>query len=49
MGNALREDESTWTLTVVDSKILKWSSNAIKWPVCFLSIHRDRSPHRFFS
>jgi hypothetical protein len=36
MGNVPRLDESSWSLTSVDSKILKWSPNAVKWPVgCF--------------
>ncbi|CAF3429128.1 unnamed protein product [Rotaria socialis] len=33
-GNILREDESSWTSTIVDSKIFKWSPNAVKWPIC---------------
>ncbi len=32
-GNVRREDDRSWSSTSVDSKILKWSSNAIKWPV----------------
>ncbi len=34
MGNVPREDDSSWTSTIVDSQVFKWSSNAIKWPVC---------------
>ncbi|CAF4215254.1 unnamed protein product [Rotaria sp. Silwood2] len=34
VGNVRREDESSWTLTVVDSKVFKWSPNAVKWPIC---------------
>ncbi|CAF3379504.1 unnamed protein product [Rotaria sp. Silwood1] len=34
VGNVLREDESSWTSTIVDSKVFKWSPNAIKWPIC---------------
>jgi hypothetical protein len=33
-GNVPREDESSWTWTVVDSKVFKWSPYAVKWPVC---------------
>ncbi|CAF2535717.1 unnamed protein product [Rotaria sp. Silwood2] len=34
IGNTPREDDSTWPLTFVNSKILKWSPNAFKWPIC---------------
>ncbi|CAF3593611.1 unnamed protein product [Rotaria sordida] len=34
IGNVRREDESSWTWTIVDSKIFKWSPNIIKWPIC---------------
>ncbi|CAF1249310.1 unnamed protein product [Adineta steineri] len=34
MGNIPREDESSWTSTIVDSKVLKWSPNVVKWPIC---------------
>ncbi|CAF0723463.1 unnamed protein product [Rotaria sordida] len=39
-GNTPREDDSSWSLTFVNSKILKWSPNAVKWPIC---LKQDRS------
>ncbi|UJR10585.1 hypothetical protein I4U23_014784 [Adineta vaga] len=39
IGNIPREDDSSWTSTIVDSKILKWSSNAVKWPICLKQDH----------
>jgi hypothetical protein len=33
IGNVRREDDSSWSFTSVDTKILKWSSIAAKWPV----------------
>ncbi|CAF3386050.1 unnamed protein product [Rotaria sp. Silwood1] len=34
IGNTRREDDRSWSLTSVNSKILKWSPNAVKWPIC---------------
>jgi hypothetical protein len=34
IGNVPREDESSWTSTIVDLKIFKWSPNAVQWPIC---------------
>ncbi|CAF1593871.1 unnamed protein product [Rotaria magnacalcarata] len=34
IGNRAREDDSSWSSTSVDSNIFKWSSNAVKWPIC---------------
>ncbi|CAF0876985.1 unnamed protein product [Adineta ricciae] len=39
VGNIPREDDRSWASTVVDSKVLKWSSNAAKWPVCLKQDH----------
>ncbi|CAF1321103.1 unnamed protein product [Adineta ricciae] len=33
-GNMPREDDSTWPSTIVNSKVLKWSPSAVKWPIC---------------
>lgn len=46
MGNTPREDDSSWSLTSVDSKILKWSPNVVKWPVRNRSIKIEMN---FFS
>jgi len=36
IGNVPREDERSWTSTIVDSKVFKWSPNPIQWPVCLI-------------
>ena len=41
MGNVPREDDISWSLTSVDSKILKWSPTAVKWPVDNLKMKKD--------
>ena len=38
IGNVPREEDSSWTSTIVDSKVFKWSPNAVQWPVNLIII-----------